>query len=1556
MTGSIPAELGDLTGLTRLDLSGNALTGSVPAELGNLTNLTQLDLAANRLTGAIPAELANLVNLTNLDLAINNLSGLIPNEMENLVNLEKIGLASNRGDKVCMVSDNHALVSWYSGIPNRFPANTPICAAPSAPWYLAADDLGAASTIKLTWDDSYDISIDKWQSRWMSLNDLITTEGDLGDWNDIPGSDAYTTEQAITGLTGGELYLFQVRAVNFVGDGGASSVWATPLSTSVGDGNLARDKAALQALYNATDGDNWDNNDGWDFSTDPSSSWYGVTVQNGRVTSLVFHRNGLSGTIPADLGNLTELTRLYLEANDLSGTIPVELGNLPNLAELVLWGNDLTGTIPTELGNLTNLTQLELYANELTGTIPVELGNLSNLTQLELNGNKLTGAIPTELGNLTSLTRLELGKNKLSGPIPSELGNLTNLTYLSLWDSELSGTIPAELGNLTNLVHLSLWSTKLSGLIPDELANLTSLDFLGLPDKVCLLSDNTTLTNWYKGIHNRDSWNPPQCAAPSQPYYLAADDLQAAFTIKLSWVDAFDVTIDKWQSRWMKFDDLVAGSGFGDWKDIPGSDASTTEQIITGLDGGEIYYFQVRAVNFVGDGGFNGAEGTPLANPVNGGSLGGDKAALQALYHATDGGNWVANTGWDFSADPSSSWHGVTVANGRVTGLNLAGNGLTGSIPSDVLNLTQLTSLNLSDNELEGSIPVVLGDLSNLETLDLSQNDFGGQPPAALANLTNLTTIDISQTWACLPSDNPTLTNWYAGIANRQPDAIPACVAPSAPTAISADGGTEVGMVHLAWVNSYNGPIDKWQTRWKTDGDYNGWADVPNSDADTTEHNITGLAGGVVHTFQVRAVNTYGDGNAASATVSPPMDYDIDDDGLIEVSNLAQLNAIRWDLNGDGAVDHGTNAHGYLTAFDNSASDMGCSASACIGYELTADLDFDTNNDGRTDIAGDEYWNGGDGWEPIGSHVFGQALGFNAVFEGNDQTISNLFTKGTSADFLGLFGATEEASEIRNLGLVNVQVDGFLASYDGAGASGGLVGRHCGSIVDSYTTGSVRGASYAGGLVGRNCGSIASSHSSASVNGAFYVGGLTGSNFLAYSGRTGAITGSYATGSVTGTDNAGGLVGYNHFGEISASFATGTVTSGVQAGGLVGWNTSTVTSSFATGAVSGNINIGGLAGWNTGTITSSYAAGSVTGEDYVGGLVGTNRHYGVDGTIANSYATGLVTGDSLVGGLVGGESPGVVTDSYWDTQTSGQSTSVSGVGKTTSEMQSPTANTGIYSAWDENSWDFGKDYQYPALKADIDGDGRATVWEFGVQRPSVPVTAKPVKENNGNAITHREWFSISFSKVPGEDADIDGVGYRIAAKGEACHEWFGGSRVKLGESDGRATLTEDHGVYTMSFDRKTTWAFRNGNRVCVDVGFINSEGKGGPGRRWHAIEMPSERPRTKPIMEGDAIILDGAVALEFRTDPYDWARGAGYRIAREGNACHNWTGGRGPFRPGDEIDGATLDRDGDIWRLTLPVGDNETMRPNRKYCVDVSLYNDDDWAPNGRRWRFTTGN
>ena len=240
------------------------------------------------------------------------------------------------------------------------------------------------------------------------------------------------------------------------------------------------DKAALVALYNATNGANWKTNTNW-LSNRPLNEWYGVTTDsNDRVTQLVLTSNQLSGLIPSELGNLSNLRLLHLSFNNLSGSIPSELGNLSNLKSLYLDGNGLSGSIPSELGNLSNLRGLYLDDNNLSGEIPSSLGNLSNLQVLYLDNNQLSGSIPSELGNLSNLRGLRLGINPLSGSIPSSLGNLSNLESLDLYQNQLSGSIPSELGNLSNLKSLWLGYNPLSGSIPSSLGNLSNLERLRL--------------------------------------------------------------------------------------------------------------------------------------------------------------------------------------------------------------------------------------------------------------------------------------------------------------------------------------------------------------------------------------------------------------------------------------------------------------------------------------------------------------------------------------------------------------------------------------------------------------------------------------------------------------------------------------------------------------------------------------------------------------------------------------------------------------------------------------------------------------------------------------------------------------------------------------------------------------------------------------------------------------------------------------------------------------------------------------------------------------------
>ena len=138
------------------------------------------------------------------------------------------------------------------------------------------------------------------------------------------------------------------------------------------------------------------------------------------------------------------------------------------------------------------------------------------------------------------------------------------------------------------------------------------------------------------------------------------------------------------------------------------------------------------------------------------------------------------------------------------------------------------------------------------------------------------------------------------------------------------------------------------------------------------------------------------------ASAQSPVDYDADNDGLIEIEWLEQLNAVRWDLNGDGAVDDGGNAEAYSAAFPNAPERMGCT-DGCRGYELTRDLNFKSGSSYAAHAV-NSRWTRGNGWVPIGIND-----SFRAAFEGNGFTISNLYIDRVGDDqpeASGLFART----------------------------------------------------------------------------------------------------------------------------------------------------------------------------------------------------------------------------------------------------------------------------------------------------------------------------------------------------------------------------------------------------------------------------------------------------------------------------------------------------------------------------------------------------------------------
>ena len=515
LTGPIPTELGSLADLESLLLGGNDLTGPIPTELGSLADLESLLLGGNDLTGPIPTELGSLADLESLSLGGNDLTGPIPTELGSLADLESLLLGGNdltgpipesfleldalerfrfeRNADLCAPGTT-AFVTWLEGIEN---ASGPYCneadAAVLEALYNASG--GADWTNPSGWLETP--ALEEWYGvtanalgRVVTLD--LTRNGLTGELPASLGSLALMTALRVGGnaLSGRlPLSLAQLSLVELqypdtglcVPADASFRTWLDGIASHEGTGVECAplsDRDVLETLYHGTGGPDWFNKQNW-LTGAPLRQWYGVIVGGqGRVVGLRLEQNNLQGQIPAELGNLANLTSLSLGGNELSGPIPPELGNLPSLTRLLLWSNELSGPIPPELGNLANLTTLSLVTNRLSGPIPPELGNLASVENLFLASNALSGPIPPELGNLANLTTLSLVTNRLSGPIPPELGNLANMEILSLSDNELSGPIPPELGNLSSVTYLALDGNALAGPLPGALGNLSTVEEL----------------------------------------------------------------------------------------------------------------------------------------------------------------------------------------------------------------------------------------------------------------------------------------------------------------------------------------------------------------------------------------------------------------------------------------------------------------------------------------------------------------------------------------------------------------------------------------------------------------------------------------------------------------------------------------------------------------------------------------------------------------------------------------------------------------------------------------------------------------------------------------------------------------------------------------------------------------------------------------------------------------------------------------------------------------------------------------------------------------------
>lgn len=398
----------------------------------------------------------------------------------------------------------------------------------------------------------------------------------------------------------------------------------------------------------------------------------------------------LNGSVPQELGLLTQLEHVEIGYNKFDGTLPSDLGMLSNLQYLDISNCRLSGDIPQEVGNLTSITKLLLFSNNFSGVIPWSISKLKGLQILDLSANRLSGTIPGWISELKELSILNLFSNELSGSIPQGVGDLPLLENLMLWNNTLNGSLPARLGSNGKLQKLDVSSNRLSGTLPEPLCSNNTLEKLILFNNRFTGELPTSLVNCTSLVRVRIENN---LLNGSIPFGYG----------QLPNLVYMDVSKNNFSGR------IPSDLGIAPKLNILNvSENFFGSELPEGIWGGPS--LQVFSASFSG-----------ISGKIP------DFKGCQSLYQIEMEGNTLNGPiPWDIGNCE------------KLISLNIRNNMLTGIIPWEISSLPSINVVDLSHNFLSGSIPSNFDKCRTLETFNVSFNLLTGAIPSSGSIFPNL--------------------------------------------------------------------------------------------------------------------------------------------------------------------------------------------------------------------------------------------------------------------------------------------------------------------------------------------------------------------------------------------------------------------------------------------------------------------------------------------------------------------------------------------------------------------------------------------------------------------------------------------------------------------------------------------------------------------------------------------------------------------------------------------------------------------------------------------------